>query len=118
MKYILLKSFVKKFDFYKRPEQEAIISKIEDIKNYLENNKAPYGLRIKKLSSKIFEARINIHLRIAFFRDKGVVKLFCLGNHDDIKRCLKRLKQLLKVKTGEVKDLPQRAQSSQRGWRS
>ena len=96
MKYILLRSFVKKFDSYKSPEQEAIISTIEDIKAYLENNKAPYGLRIKKLSSKILEAIINIHLRIAFFREKDVIKFFCLGNHDDLKRCLKRLKQLLK----------------------
>ena len=96
MKYVLLRLFVKKFDSYKPPEQETIISTIEDIKTYLEKNKAPYGLRIKKLSSKVFEARINIHLRIAFFREKDIVKFFCLGNHEDIKRCLKRLKQLLK----------------------
>lgn len=96
MKYILLRSFVKKFDSYKPPEQETIIYTIEDIKTYLERNKAPYGLRIKKLSSKVFEARINIHLRIAFFREKDIVKFFCIGNHEDIKRCLKRLKQLLK----------------------
>ncbi|MBN1522777.1 MAG: hypothetical protein JW928_09630 [Candidatus Aureabacteria bacterium] len=96
MKYVLLRSFVKKFDSYKAPEQESIISTVEYIKTYLEKNQAPYGLRIKKLSSKVFEARINIHLRIAFFREKDVVKFFCLGNHEDIKRCLKRLKQLLK----------------------
>jgi len=92
MKYIVLRSFIKKFDSYRKPDQELIASTIEEIKEYLETNQAPYGLRIKKLSLRIYEARINIHLRIAYFREKDVVKFFCLGNHEDIKRCLKTLR--------------------------
>ncbi len=93
MKYIVLHSFEKKFDSYSRQEQEIITSTIEKIKDYLETNQASYGLRIKKLSPKIYEGRINIHLRIAYFREKDVVKFFCLGNHDDIRFCLKTLRQ-------------------------
>ncbi len=89
MNYIVLRSFVKKFDSYHRQEQGIINRTIEDIKQYLETNQASYGLRIRKLSEKIYEGRISIHIRIAFFRDKDVVKFFCLGNHDDIRRCLK-----------------------------
>lgn len=92
MKYIALKPFVKKFDSYQRQEQESITSTIEQIKEYLETKRASSGLRIKRLSEKIYEARINIHLRIAYFREKDVVKFFCLGNHEDIHRCLKNLK--------------------------
>lgn len=95
MNFILLKSFVRKFDTYHGREQNAVLQTLEEIKSCLETPNAPYGLRIKKLSTKIFEARINIHLRIAFFRDNACVKFFCLGSHDDIHRCLKNLKQLL-----------------------
>ncbi len=91
MKYILLKSFLKKYDSCPRAEQESILDTIEQIKDYLEKNNAPFGLRIKKLSTRIYEARINIHLRIIYFREKDIVKFICLGSHDDIKRFLKNM---------------------------
>ena len=96
MRYVILRSFIKKFDSYPAKERKIIIGEVEKIKNFLETNKAPYGLRIKRLSKKIYEGRINIHLRIAYFRDNDVAKFFCLGDHDDIKHCLKTLKQRLK----------------------
>ncbi len=89
MKYIVLRSVIKKFDSCHKQEQEITSYTIEKTKEYLETNQAPYGLRLKKLSRKIYEARINIHWRIACFREKDTVKFFCLGNHDDIKGCLK-----------------------------
>ncbi|MBL7073339.1 MAG: hypothetical protein ISS33_06155 [Candidatus Omnitrophica bacterium] len=96
MKYVVFRSFLKKLDSYREKEQKIIVDAIEKIKNYLETNEAPYGLRIKRLSKKIYEGRINIHLRVVYFREKEVVKFFCLGNHDDIKHCLKTSKQRLK----------------------
>jgi len=89
MEYIILRSFAKKFDSYNSQQQEFITQTLQDIKKYLETNQASPGLRIKKLSQKIYEGSINIHLRVAYFRENNVVKFFCLGNHDDIKRCLK-----------------------------
>jgi mRNA-degrading endonuclease YafQ of YafQ-DinJ toxin-antitoxin module len=91
MKYILLKSFLKGFDSYQQIEQELILDTIEKIKDYLENNNASFGLRIKRLSTRIYEARINIYLRIVYFREKDIVKFVCLGSHDDIKRFLKNI---------------------------
>ncbi|MFH1309839.1 MAG: hypothetical protein ABIH85_04065 [Candidatus Omnitrophota bacterium] len=96
MKYIVLRSFVKKFDSYTENDRKIIVEAIENIKTYLETNHAAYGLRIKKLSHKIYEGRINIHLRIAYFRERAVVKFFCLGDHNDIRHCLKALKQRFK----------------------
>ena len=89
MNYVVLRSFLKKFDDYGQADQEKITETLEKIRNYLETNNAGLGLRIKKLSSKIYEARINIHLRIAYFQEDKTVKFFCLGNHDDIAKCLK-----------------------------
>jgi hypothetical protein len=94
VKCIVLRSVIKKFDTYRTAEQEIISLTIEKIKDYVETRQASYGLRIKRLSSHIYEGRINIHLRIAYFHQKDEVKLFCLGNHDEIRRCLKNLKQL------------------------
>lgn len=91
MKYVSVSHFERKFDNYPRADQEVIYDTLKAIKAYLETSHAPYGLRIKRLYQKIYEGRINIHLRIAFFKDKDVVKFFCLGNHEDIARCLKHL---------------------------
>lgn len=91
MRYTFLASFIRRFKTYQKPQQEIINETIESLKAYLETNRASYGLRIKMLSSRIFEARIDIKLRIAYFRQKDEIIFFCLGNHDDIARCLKRL---------------------------
>lgn len=61
MKYVVLRSFVDKFDAYQKEEQEIITVALDKIKGYIETNQAPYGLRIKRLSQRIYEARINIH---------------------------------------------------------
>lgn len=95
MRYIFLTSFLRRFKAYQKPEQEIINETIESLKTYLETNRASYGLRIKRLSHRIFEARIDIKLRIAFFRQKDELIFFCLGNHDDIARCLKHLRSIL-----------------------
>jgi len=92
VKYIVFRSFVEKFDAYQKQEQEAITATLDKVREYIDTGQAPYGLRIKRLSNRIYEARINIHLRIAYFRDRDIVKFFCLGNHDDIKRCLKNFR--------------------------
>ena len=94
MKYVSLPHFERKFDTYLPAEQEIIHDTLKAIQSYLESDTASYGLRVKRLCPKIYEARINIHLRIAYFRDKDIIKFFCLGNHDDIARCLKRLQSI------------------------
>lgn len=92
MNYSVFRSFIEKFDTYQKEEQEVIAIALDKIKGYIETNQAPYGLRIKRLSHRIYEGRVNIHIRIAYFKDKDVVKFFCFGNHDDIKRCLRNLR--------------------------
>ncbi|MBU1487115.1 hypothetical protein KKH56_03585 [bacterium] len=66
MNYILTSAFVRKFDSYSLKIQGLTFRAVERIKNYLETGQAPYGLRVKKLSKKIYEARITIALWIAF----------------------------------------------------
>lgn len=95
MKYTFLTRFIKEFKGHQRLEQEAISAAIDAIKTYLETGRVSYGLRIKRLSSKICEARIDIRLRIAYFKEKDETIFFCLGNHDDMARCFKHLRSIL-----------------------
>lgn len=91
MNYVALRSFLKQFDNHSARDQEIITQTVEEIKSYIETNRAAYGLRIKRLSKRLFEGRMNIHLRIAYYRDRETVKFFCVGNHDDIRRSLKQI---------------------------
>lgn len=87
--------FVKAYKRYGPETRECIDGGLEDIHKYLETGKASYGLRIKSLGKRIYEARVNIHIRIAYHKGKEMVNFFCLGNHNDMQICLKNLKQLL-----------------------
>lgn len=93
MRVIYTRSFVKAFESYSRPEQEMIYRTAEETLRYVKTGQASYGLRIKRLHKRIYESRINISFRLAYFREKDLIKFFCLGNHDDIRRCLRSLSQ-------------------------
>ena len=95
MKVIYIRSFVKTFQSYSKTEQSVIYKTIEDVLKYIKTGYASYGLRIKKLHKRIYEARINISLRLAYFKAENTIKFFCVGNHDNIKHCLKKLRQIL-----------------------
>lgn len=95
MKIIYTRHFVKLFENHNKADQEIIYNTVEETLKYIKTGQAAYGLRVKKLHTRIYEARVNIDLRLAYFREAGIVKFFCVGNHDDIRRCLKRLGQLL-----------------------
>ena len=75
-------------------EQEAIDETIQKIIFYKQTRTAPYGLRIKQLQSKIYEARQGISTRVIFFSHKNTLRLITLGNHDDILRALKQIDKL------------------------
>ncbi len=87
--------FLKSYKHYGPEIQKRVDETLESIHKYLETGKAVYGLRVKCLRGEIYESRVNIHIRIAYYKGKDIIKFFCLGKHDDIQTCLKNLKQLL-----------------------
>ena len=94
MRVVYTRSFVKAFRGYSKADQNMIYKTVEETLRHIETGYAAYGLRVKKLHKRIYESRINISLRLAYFKGDRI-KFFCVGNHDDIRRCLKKLKQLL-----------------------
>jgi len=85
------KSYYKKLS----PEDQAAIDNtIEAVVLYKQTGSAPFGLRIKQLRPKIYEARVDISTRLVFYADKNAVRFIALGNHDDILRTLKQIDKL------------------------
>ena len=51
----------------------------------------PFGMGLKALRSGIWEIRAGLADRIVFHRQGDIVELLLVGNHDEIRRLLKRL---------------------------
>lgn len=85
------KSNFKKLSAAAKEKVEDAILGISDFKT---KGTAPYGLRIKMLRHKIYEARVDLATRIVFFSDKRDVRFIAVGNHEDILRTLKQIDQI------------------------
>lgn len=50
----------------------------------------PKGLGLKKLRGVVWEVRIDLHLRIVFAMESDLLSFILVGNHDDVRRLLRR----------------------------
>ena len=89
-------AILRQYENYAPQVQERIEQTLFQIRDYVEQGQAPYGLRIKSLGRNLYEARIDIRLRIVFFKGKEIIKFICVGNHEDVRICFRNLKDLLK----------------------
>lgn len=83
------KSFERSLKFV--DNQELVKNTVERLISTLEKNIKPEGLGLKKLRSNIWEVRVTFSLRILFLIVPGELRLLIVGNHDEIKRFLKRI---------------------------
>ena len=91
MRYAYSQWYIKKYDSYSRALQELIAEADNQIKAYYENQTAPYGLRIKKLANRTYEARVTDKIRLIWTKDQQQVYFALLGTHDDVRRFIKKL---------------------------
>jgi len=91
MKFVYKKEFLKRLSSYPIPLKELILEADQQIKSYLETQNAPYGLRIKKIGPKTFEARVTDKIRIVWVREEATVYFCLLGTHDEVRRFIKNL---------------------------
>jgi len=91
MKFVYKKEFLKRLSSYPAPLKELILEADQQIKSYLETQNAPYGLRVKKIGPKTFEARVTDKMRIVWVREEENVYFCLLGTHDEIRRFIKNL---------------------------
>lgn len=91
MKFYYKKEFIKRFSAYPISLQELILEADQQIKAYLENQVAPYGLRIKKVGPNTFEARATDKIRIVWVRKEDVAYFVLLGTHDEVNRFIRNI---------------------------
>lgn len=86
------KSFYHTLRYYDQKEQYKIIEVIELLVKFFEKSQIPHGLGLKLLKPKrrIWEARAGSNIRIIFRYEKNLLEFALVGNHDDIKRYIKR----------------------------
>jgi hypothetical protein len=91
MKFIYKKEFLESFVSYPLPLQELILEADCEIKSYLKAQSASYGLRIKKIGPKTYEARVTDKIRIVWVKDSDCIYFALLGSHDEVRRFIKNL---------------------------
>lgn len=87
------RSFKKALRKYNKYQQEKICACVQTLINSIDKFQIPNGLGLKLLisKSKIWEARVNIDIRILFRYERDLLEIGFVGSHDQIKRYLKAL---------------------------
>jgi hypothetical protein len=92
MRVFFNKSFFRAFSRLGRSEQEAVKSGMDSFMSALDGSRAfPQGLGLRHLRPSHFEIRAGLALRVLFSREKDVLTWLFVGNHDEIRKFLKRL---------------------------
>ena len=91
MRFLYKREFLKRFDSYHQAIQELIIKTDQQIKEYLMTGLAPYGLRVRKIGPKTFEARVSDRIRVVWVKEKELVSFVLLGDHDEVRRFIKQI---------------------------
>lgn len=63
---------------------------LERLLDYFNGGPKPIGLGLRKLRGAFWEIRLSLAGRIVFQLDRDVVTFVIVGDHDDIRRILRR----------------------------
>ena len=87
-----LKSFDRSRQNFPQLRQEKIQDTVRQIIQLVHRNiQTPHGLRVKKISSTVFEARVDIHLRLLLEIKEGSLIFILVGTHGEVRRYLKNV---------------------------
>ena len=89
MRFIYKKSYLKSLDKAEPFLKRLILRTDKEIKDYLETGVASYGLRVKKIGQKSFEARVSDKIRIVWVREKDLTSFVVVGNLEEVQRYLR-----------------------------
>lgn len=91
MRYIYKEAYLRAFVRLPPSLQELVQGADQQLKDYYETGRAPYGLRLTQLVPKVFEARATRAVRIVWKVEGDLVTFVLVGNHDEVSRFLRRL---------------------------
>lgn len=84
-------SFERAWESLDPPRQRKAQEALGELVGFFEGGSRPEGLGLKKLRENFWEIRTDLKDRILFRMEKGHVEFILVGNHDEIRRILKRL---------------------------
>lgn len=90
MRIIELPGFQRGFARLPRALQDKTRNPLETFLQHIGSPVKPKSLRLKKLTAENFELSINMDLRILFQLQGAALVLVFLGDHDDVRRYLRR----------------------------
>ena len=90
MKFVELPGFQRGFERLPRPLQEKTWYQLQTFAEHVGSPIKPKSLRLQKLSYGNFEISVNMDVRILFQLHGDAIVLTLLGDHEDVRRYLKR----------------------------
>ncbi|MCM8780083.1 MAG: hypothetical protein NC914_02925 [Candidatus Omnitrophica bacterium] len=73
-------------------QKKLVAGSLEEFNAFLTSGRMSAGFGLKKINHDKFEFRVDIKLRIIVKVEEGNYYLILAGNHDDIKRYLRRFR--------------------------
>lgn len=73
-----------------RRSQDLVDAVPSRFRRYLESGTAPTGLGVKHLGGRTYEFRVGLALRVVYQIEETAVLFVLLGNHDEVRRFLRR----------------------------
>ena len=91
MKIRYLHSFVQTLESLPGTSQARTVRSLSKLLDFLEKkSRSSGGLRVRKLRKGLWESRVDIKVRILFTLEPGLITFVLVGDHNHIKRYLKR----------------------------
>ena len=88
MRFLYKRRYLKGMGRHPAFLQRGVLEAESQIKEYCETSRAPFGLRIKKVGSATYEARVTGNLRILFVKEKDQITFALVGNHEEVRNYL------------------------------
>jgi hypothetical protein len=82
--------FLRAYHRLSEADQGLVDSALKHFQHYLQTGQAPVGLGIKHVGARTYELRVNLALRIVYVIEGNSAALYLLGNHDEVRRFLRR----------------------------
>ncbi|MBA7664343.1 hypothetical protein ES703_72401 [subsurface metagenome] len=90
MRLNYLKSYDRSFEKLTSPQQENSIKAIDVLIEFIKTGKKPQGLGLKKVRRDYWEIRLSVKNRIIFQFKGDVINFVFVGDHNRVKKFLKR----------------------------
>lgn len=87
---VFLRSFDRSLTRLRAAERAQARQALERLLDYFNGGPKPVGLGLRKLRGAYWEIRLSLAARIVFSLERDVAVFVLVGDHDDIRRFLRR----------------------------